>query len=171
MIEVTPLACSLCTTGSVAGSVYGEYCRCMGVVIVILVLLGLTIGQVAFVGSEYWLVTWSVQDPATQQEWKWVWGYSIFIAVIIVMAFTRSLLFYGSTLRAATRINARMVRHCLCTHSAARFHTLFVVCVGATHLQTQLQHTTPAASAGASCAACAPCVFPHQPDWARAQSL
>lgn len=81
----------------------------MGVLVVVLVLTGLIVGQVAFVGSEYWLVTWSVQDPDTQQEWKWVWGYSIFIGVIIVMAFSRALLFYGSTLRAATRINGRMV--------------------------------------------------------------
>lgn len=94
---------------------YGEYCRSMGVVTVVLVFVGLLVGQVAFVGSEYWLVTWSVQGAATQQEWKWVWGYSIFIAVIIVMAFSRSLLFYSSTLRAATRINAKMVRACVDT--------------------------------------------------------
>ncbi len=112
-------------TGAVASNVLGSYCRSVGIPSLFVVVCGLLIGQVAFVGSEYWLVTWSVQDPVTQQELKWVWGYSIFIAVIIVASFTRAFVFYGSTLRAATRINIRMV----CGWGGGDIITDFYICI------------------------------------------
>ena len=41
------------------------------------VLAALVVGQAAYLGSEYWLVSWSAASPQRQTDLFWLWGYAV----------------------------------------------------------------------------------------------
>ena len=45
---------------------YGDYCAYVGVGTCLVILASMFVGQAAYLGSEYWLMTWAYR-PAAQQ--------------------------------------------------------------------------------------------------------
>ncbi len=60
-------------TGSVPWSVYGSYCRHMGLPLAGLIGVGLVAGQAAFLASEWWLALWSRAQGPDQADDRWGW--------------------------------------------------------------------------------------------------
>lgn len=87
-----------------------------------IILAGLMLGQAVFVVSEYWLATWARQSYQNQREAKWIWVYGLLVAVIIVIAFVRSLLFFNFTFKASSAMHDGVVEHVL-RAPLAFFHT------------------------------------------------
>ena len=60
-----------------SAQVYWDYCRYMGYPAAAFVLAALVVGQAAYLGSEYWLVSWSAASPQRQTDLFWLWGYAV----------------------------------------------------------------------------------------------
>lgn len=52
--------------GAIGWGVYGNYCAYVGVGTCLVILASMVVGQAAYLGSEYWLMTWAYR-PAAQQ--------------------------------------------------------------------------------------------------------
>lgn len=64
-----------------------------------IILAGLMLGQAVFVVSEYWLATWARQSYQDQKEAKWIWVYGMLVAIIIVIAIIRAVMFFHFTFK------------------------------------------------------------------------
>ena len=53
------LSCGSMRAGGVGLAVFGSYAKYTGVANCILILLAFIVGQGAYLGSEYWLITWA----------------------------------------------------------------------------------------------------------------
>ena len=63
------------------------------------------LGQAVFVVSEYWLATWARQSYAGQREAKWIWVYGLLVAVVIVIAVVRAVMFFHFTFKYASLLS------------------------------------------------------------------
>ncbi|KAL4424666.1 hypothetical protein ABPG77_004473 [Micractinium sp. CCAP 211/92] len=99
--------------GSVSWAIYGRFAQRMGMAVVILIAAALLLGQAIYLFGDYWLATWASKSPETQRKAYWVWGYSLMVGSILLISFSRSLLFYMSALRASTRLHDEMAARVL----------------------------------------------------------
>ncbi|KAL4420399.1 hypothetical protein ABPG75_010055 [Micractinium tetrahymenae] len=99
--------------GSVSWAIYGRFAQRMGLPVVTLIAAALLLGQGIYLFGDYWLATWASKSPEAQMRAYWVWGYALMVVSILVISFSRSLVFYMSALRACTRLHDEMAAQVL----------------------------------------------------------
>lgn len=70
---------------------------------------GLLGGQAVYLYSQFWLAQWASASPEEQQRAYWIWGYALMAVGILAVSLARSFLWFGISVRAATRIHDAMI--------------------------------------------------------------
>ncbi|GIM00722.1 hypothetical protein Vretimale_5669, partial [Volvox reticuliferus] len=102
--------------------VYGDYCRHVGLLTTLVILMAMVSGQVVLLLTEWWLSKWAHADIYSQQEIRWLWVYGMLAGIVIVLAFIRSAVFFEATTSTATSIHNAMV-HRVLRAPLSFFHT------------------------------------------------
>lgn len=109
-------------TGSVSWGVYKDLIMEFGMLRACFVLACLLGGQALFIFGDYWLASWAGSEDSTKLQSYWIWVYSIFVGVILVVSIVRAQLFFKSSLRASNSMHRIALTHIL-RSPLSFFHT------------------------------------------------
>ena len=92
--------------GSVSWTVYRDLILEFGVLRACLVLACLLIGQALYIFGDYWLASWASSEDDKSATY-WIWIYSIFVGVILLISIIRAQLFFRSSLMASSSMHRK----------------------------------------------------------------